>query len=50
LEIRLIPSTDPELLGGFVLRFAGKEIDCSYKNRLHEIQQKLLSIAEEGAL
>ena len=47
-EIRLIPSTDRGLLGGFVLRFAGKEIDCSFKNRLHEIRQKLLSSAEEG--
>lgn len=42
-EIRLIPSTDPRLLGGFVLRFAGKEIDCSFKNRLHEIRQKLMT-------
>jgi F-type H+-transporting ATPase subunit delta len=47
-EIRLIPSTDRELLGGFVLRFAGKEIDCSFKNRLYEIRQKLLSSDEEG--
>ncbi len=41
-EIRLIPLTDRGLLGGFVLRFGGKEIDCSFKNRLHEIRQKLL--------
>lgn len=47
-EIRLIPRTDRDLLGGFVLRFAGKEIDCSFKNRLHEIQQKLFSSAQEG--
>ena len=49
-EIRLIPSTDPRLLGGFVLRFTGKEIDCSFKNRLHEIRQKLLSNVEEGTV
>ncbi len=49
-EIRLLPSTDRELLGGFILRFAGKEIDCSFKNRLHEIRQKLLSNAEEGTV
>lgn len=42
-EIRLIAQTDRSLLGGFVLRFAGKEIDCSFKNRLHEIQQKLFA-------
>ena len=47
-EIRLIPRTDRELLGGFVLRFAGKEIDCSFKNRLHEIRQKLFSSVQEG--
>ena len=47
-EIRLIPSTDRNLLGGFVLRFAGKEIDCSFKNRLHEIRQKLFGTAQEG--
>lgn len=47
-EIRLIPRTDPALLGGFVLRFDGKEIDCSFKNRLYEIQQKLFCSAEEG--
>jgi ATP synthase F1 delta subunit len=49
-EIRLIPKTDQGLLGGFVLRFNGKEIDCSFKNRLEEIQQKLLSPAEEGTV
>ncbi len=47
-EIRLIPQTDPGILGGFVLRFDGKEIDCSFRNRLHEIQQKLSSSVEEG--
>ncbi len=47
-EIRLIPKTDRGLLGGFILRFDGKEIDCSFRNRLHEIQQKLFSSAEEG--
>jgi F-type H+-transporting ATPase subunit delta len=47
-EIHLIPKTDCTLLGGFILRFSSKEIDCSFKNRLHEIQQKLFSSAEEG--
>lgn len=48
MEIRLIPVTDRGLLGGFVLRFSGKEIDCSFKNRLHEIHQKLFSSFQEG--
>ena len=47
-EIRLIPSVDRSLLGGFILRFSGKEIDCSFKNRLHEIRQKLFGTAQEG--
>lgn len=47
-EIRLIPKTEPDLLGGFVLRFDGKEVDCSFKNRIEEIQQKFLhSLNEE---
>lgn len=46
-EIRLIPKTESDLLGGFVLRFDGKEIDCSFKNRIDEIQQKLLSSLNE---
>lgn len=41
--IRLIPTTDRGLLGGFILRFNGKEIDCSFRNRLYEIQQKLVA-------
>ncbi len=45
-EIRLLASVDRALLGGFILRFAGKEIDCSFKNRLHEIQQKLTASHE----
>ena len=48
LEIRLIPKIDGDILGGFILRFAGKEIDCSFKNRLHEIQQKLFANEEIG--
>jgi F-type H+-transporting ATPase subunit delta len=47
-QIRLIPRTDRGILGGFILRFSGKEIDCSFKNRLYEIRQKLFSSAEEG--
>lgn len=46
--VRLIPRIDHGILGGFILRFAGKEIDCSFKNRLHEIQQKLFANEEIG--
>ena len=42
-EIRIIPKTDASLLGGFLLRFGGKEIDCSFKNRIHEIEQQLIT-------
>jgi len=47
-EVRLLPKTDRSLLGGFILRFNGKEIDCSFRNRLHEIQQKLFIHDEIG--
>jgi len=47
-EIRLIPKTETNLLGGFVLRFDGREIDCSFKNRIYEIRQKLFGSFEEG--
>ena len=42
-EIRLIPETDPSILGGLILRFNGTEIDASYKNRLAELRQKLMA-------
>lgn len=41
-EIRLIPKIEASLVGGFLLRFDGKEIDCSFKNRFHEIAQQLI--------
>lgn len=47
-EIRLIPKVETNLLGGFVLRFDGREIDCSFKNRIYEIQQKLFGSLEKG--
>ena len=42
-EIRLIPKTDASLLGGFLLRFGDREVDCSFKARFHEIEQQLLT-------
>ena len=41
--IRLVPKIDASLLGGFLLRFGGREIDCSFKNRIHEIEQQLIT-------
>ncbi|HTL47141.1 MAG TPA: ATP synthase F1 subunit delta [Verrucomicrobiae bacterium] len=42
-EIRLITETDPRMIGGLVVRFGGKEIDASYRSRLHELKQNLKS-------
>jgi len=41
--VRLAPKIDASLIGGFLLRFGGREIDCSYKNRIREIEQQLLT-------
>lgn len=50
-QIQLISKIDARLIGGFVLHFDDKEIDCSFRNRIHEIQQRLFgSFAEEGGL
>lgn len=42
-EVRLLPETDPGILGGFILRFDGTEINGSYKNRLEELRQRLMA-------
>jgi len=42
-EIRFIQKIDASLIGGFLLRFRGREIDCSFKTRIHEIEQQLLT-------
>lgn len=41
IEVKLITKTDPELLGGFVLKFDESVIDASYRTRLGELRQKL---------
>jgi len=41
IEVRLITKTDPELLGGFVLKFDESVIDASYRTKLQELRQKL---------
>jgi F-type H+-transporting ATPase subunit delta len=42
-EIRLLCETNPQILGGMVLRFDGREIDSSYKTYLAGIRQKLMA-------
>lgn len=42
-KVRLLTKTDPALIGGLILRFDGMEINSSYKSKLEEIRQKLLS-------
>ena len=42
-EIRLTSEVDPEILGGFILRFDGREINSSYQSRLEELKQMLSS-------
>lgn len=40
-EIILLSQIDVSLLGGFILRFDKKEINCSFKNSFSEIKQIL---------
>lgn len=42
-EIRLVTETDPELIGGLILRYDGMEVDTSYRSRLMLLKQKLAS-------
>lgn len=42
-EIRLEAKEDPKMIGGLILRFRGREIDASYRTRLKEVKQALLS-------
>ncbi len=41
-EIRLQKKTDPGLIGGFILRFDGSEINASFRARLEAIRQSLM--------
>lgn len=42
-EVRLIKEVDPSIIGGIILRFYEKEINASFKQRLEEISQLLVS-------
>ena len=42
-EIRLIKKTDPDLIGGLVLRFGGTEINASFESQLEELRQRLMA-------
>ena len=39
--IRLTAKTDPEMIGGLILRFSGNEINASFKSRLEALRQML---------
>lgn len=41
-EIRLITKVDPDLIGGFILRFDDSEINSSFRGRIEEIRQSLI--------
>lgn len=41
-EIRLIAEIQENMLGGMILRFDGKEINMSYRDRLEDIRRRLM--------
>ena len=41
-KIRLFNELDPGMIGGIILRYEDYEINCSFKDRLAELHQKLL--------
>lgn len=41
-RVRLRSATHPEMIGGLILRFDGKELDLSYRTRLQELRQTLM--------
>jgi F-type H+-transporting ATPase subunit delta len=40
-DIRLVTKTDPKMIGGLVIRFAGNEINAAFRSRLESIAQSL---------
>lgn len=40
-DIRLVNKTNPQMLGGIVLQFAGHEINASFRSRLDALHQML---------
>ncbi len=40
-QIRLVSKTDPDLLGGFILKLDERVVDASYKTKLREMRQRL---------
>ena len=41
-EIILTATVDPQIMGGLIIRFDGKEINSSFASHLSELRQKLL--------
>lgn len=44
-KAHIIKTTDPTILGGFILKFGSKMIDLSLKSELQKLQQKLYEIS-----
>lgn len=40
-DIRLALKTDPDMIGGLILRFSGNEINASFRSRLDALRQAL---------
>ena len=40
-EIRLTAKTDPDMIGGLILRFGGNEMNASFRSRLDALRQAL---------
>lgn len=40
-EVKLVSKTDPDLIGGFILKLDERVVDASYKTRLRELHQNL---------
>lgn len=41
-QVRLVAKVSPNLIGGMILRFDGREINASYRSRLDELRQSLV--------
>jgi F-type H+-transporting ATPase subunit delta len=41
-EIRIKTEVDPDLIGGLIVRFDGKEVNASFRARLDEVRQRLI--------
>ena len=42
-DIRLVAKTDPNMIGGLILRFGGNEVNAGFRSRLEALRQALTS-------